>query len=327
MTFLVRPHRLGRTLPLLVLAALTAGAAARAATPPAGAVVASVPVATPRDVESGFGSIWVANGPSMSVTRIDPRTAAVLDVIPLPDPASVLAPGQGAMWVTSVQSGTVSRIDPTTDAVRTVSLAAAGVVTPVGVTVADGFVWVAGHDGEPTTSIVKIDPASMAVVDVIPVGRLDYAGPEWVSAGAGSIWTDVPSRHAVVRIDPVSDAIVATIPDPGACAALAASDTAVWVAGGGGPGCRAGVTRIDPATNTVTTRIATGVGTDALALGAGAVWFGTNRNDVLGRIDTTTGTIVGKLKLPGRAFGLTAAFGRVWATDPADGLLFEVRGS
>jgi streptogramin lyase len=322
-----RTERLERALPLLIVAALAGGAAAVAqADPPVvGAVVATIPVATPRDVASGFGSIWVANGPSLSVTRIDPRTNAVLAVIPVPAPASVLAAGKGAMWVTSVQGDSVTRIDPATGDVRTVSLAAAGVVIPVGITVAYGFVWVAGHNGEPTTSIVKIDPASLAVVDVIPVGRLDFAGPQWVDAGAGSIWTDVASMRAVVRIDPMTDAIVATIPDAGACGALAASDTDVWVAGGGGPGCHGGVTRIDPATNTLTTSIDTNVGTAALALGGDAVWYGTNRNDVLGRIDAATGAIAGKLALPGRAFGLTAAFGHVWATDPADGLLFKVR--
>ena len=48
---------------------------------------------------------------------------------------------------------------------------------------------------------------------------------------------DVPSLDAVVRIDPKTDKLIATIPAPGACGALAATDADVWVAGGADDGC------------------------------------------------------------------------------------------
>lgn len=224
----------------LAIALLATAAIAHADLPAGGALVATVPVSTPRDVASGFGSIWVANGPSRTVTRIDPTTDTVLAVIHVPDPASVLAAGAGAMWLTSFPGDSVTRIDPTTNtATGTISLAPSG-LGPIGITVGNGYVWVANHDGYPTGSVAKIDPATMSVVDVIPVGSQSFAGPNWVAAGAGSIWTDVPNINAVVRINPTTDAIVATIPDKGVCGALAASDTAVWVAGGGGPGCLTG---------------------------------------------------------------------------------------
>jgi DNA-binding beta-propeller fold protein YncE len=276
-------------------------------------------------VESGFGSIWVADGPSRTVTRIDPTTNAVLAVIPVPDPASVLAAGAGAIWLTSLPGDTVTRIDPTTNAATgSVSLAPSG-LGPIGITVDDGYVWIANHDGNPTGSVAKIDPATMSVVDVIPVGSQSFAGPNWLASGAGSIWTDVPNINAVVRINPTTDAIAATIPDKGVCGALAASDTAIWVAGGGGPGCLPGITRIDPNSNTVTATLNAGGQTDSLALGGGTLWYGTNVSNFLGRIDTARNTIVGQLKLPGAAFGLTAAFGYVWSTDRNDGLLLKVQ--
>jgi virginiamycin B lyase len=175
-------------------------------------------------------------------------------------------------------------------------------------------------------AFARIDPATLAVVDVIPVGSLSFAGPNWMSAGAGSIWTDVPNINAVVRIDPVTDRLVATIPDKGVCGALAASDTAVWVAGGGGPGCLPGITRIEPSTtNTVTAMLNAGGQTDALALGAGRLWYGTAISNFLGRVDPTANQVVGQLKLPGAAFGLSAAYGYVWATDRDDGVLLKFR--
>jgi streptogramin lyase len=312
----------------IVLSIVALGAAAaRADLPSGGTLAATIPISTPRDVTNGFGSIWVSNGPSRTLTRIDPTTNAVTAVIQVPDPASVLAVGAGAVWVTSVPGNTVTRIDPATNtATGTISLAPSG-LAPVGITVAYGYVWVANHDGQPTTSVAKIDPGTLAIVDVIPVGSESFAGPNWMSAGAGSIWTDVPNLNAVVRIDPGTDTVVATIPDKGVCGALAASDTAVWVAGGGGPGCLPGITRIDPSTNTVTASLNAGGQTDALALGLGTLWYGTSISNFLGRVETTTANIVGQLKLPGAAFGLTAAYGYVWATDRDDGLLLKIQPS
>ena len=142
-----------------------------------GTLVATLPIASPRDVETAFGSVWVANGPSASVTRIDPSTRATIATIPVPDPASVLAPGNREMWLTSYPGNSLTRIDATTNAAtKTVSLAAAG-SGPIGVTVADGFVWVANHDGSPVTSVAKVDPSTMAIVDVIPVGSSADSGP------------------------------------------------------------------------------------------------------------------------------------------------------
>jgi streptogramin lyase len=322
-------HRLLRRKTVLltafVVTLLATGAVARADLPAGGALAATIPVSTPRDVSSGFGSIWVSNGPSRTVTRIDPSTNAVLAVISVPDPASVLAAGAGAIWVTSFPGDSVTRIDPTSNAATgTISLAPSG-LGPIGITVFDGYVWVANHDGNPTGSVAKIDPATMGVVDVIPIGSQSFAGPNWLSAGAGSLWTDVPNINAVTRIDPSTDTVIATIPDKGVCGALAASDTAVWVAGGGGSGCLPGITRIDPTSNTVTARLNAGGQTDALALGNNTLWYGTSISDFLGRIDTSTTTIVGQLKLPGVAFGLTVAYGYVWATDRDDALLLKVQ--
>ena len=310
---------------MLVSVAFATGTVARADAPPGGTTAATIPVSTPRDVESGFGSIWVANGPSRTVTRIDPTTDAVVALIPVPNPASVLAAGAGAIWLTSFPGNSLTRIDPTTNtATGTVSLAPSG-LGPVGITVYKGYVWVANHQGNPTGSLAKIDPATMNVVDIIPIGDQSFAGPNWLAAAAGSIWTDVPNINAVVRIDPTTDAVLATIPDKGVCGALAAGDSAVWVAGGGGPGCLPGITRIDPMSNTVTGMLNAGGQTNSLALDDNTLWYGTSISNFLGRVDTDSSTIVGQLKLPGAAFGLTAAYGYVWATDPQDGLLLKVQ--
>ena len=321
-------HRITALLSALLLALLATAAVARADLPNGATLVATIPVSTPRDVTAGFASIWVSNGPSRTVTRINPSTDAISAVITVPDPASMLAVGAGSVWLTSFPGNSLTRIDPTTNTVMgTISLAPGG-LHPIGVTVFDGFVWVANHDGNPTGSVAKIDPTTMQVVDLIPVGTQSIAGPTTIVSGAGSLWVNVPNIPVVVRINPITDTTIATIPVKGACASMAADAHAVWVADLGGAGCPSGfpgISRIDPATNTVTAMLNAGGSTGALALDGETLWYGTTKSNFLGRIDTATNTIVGLLKLPGPAFATSAANGFVWITDPQDGLLFQVQ--
>ena len=304
-----------------VLAALASNNMRRPAPelPPGGTLVATLVHPSAHDVVAAFGSIWISSGPGGTVARIDPTTDFVTAVITLPDPATMLAVGEDSIWVTSAPGNRVTRIDPATD--RVVGSLTSGERGALGITVFDGYVWVANHNGDPTGSVAKIDPAKMQVVDLIPVGDEPDAGPTSIVAGADSIWVGVQNINAVVRINPSTDTIVATIPDRGACREIVADDHGIWVAGGcvAGPG----VTRIDPATNAVTEVSNASGNSPAIALGGDSVWYATTDN-FLGRIDTTTHRVVGRLKLPGPAWLATVAFGFVWITDREDGLLFKV---
>lgn len=287
-------------------------------------MVASIAMPSPGSVDTAFGSVWVANGMAKTVTRVDPQTDAVIARIATTDPATVVADGAGAIWVTSLQGDTLTRIDPGTNRVsRTISLGPRG-AGPIGVTVFDNFVWVANHDGDPTTSVSKVDPTTMHVVDVIPAGGQANAGPVWIVSGAGSIWTNVNgSANDVVRIDPHTDRIVAIVAAPGACTQLAADDTAVWGAGGTDDTCTTGVSRIDTSTDKVTATVEQGGAADSVALYDGSLWYGTV-GGILGRIDTRTNKVVSLVDLPGPVFGMTAGLGAVWAADKDGGLLFKI---
>jgi DNA-binding beta-propeller fold protein YncE len=288
--------------------------------PTGGTLIATLVRPSAHDVVAGFGSIWVSSGPGRTLVRIDPTTDAVTAVLPLPDPVAILAVGADSIWVTSAPGNRVTRIDPATN--RVVGSLTSGDRGALGITVFDGYVWVANHNGDPTGSVAKIDPAKMQVVDVIPVGDEPDAGPTLIAAGAGSIWVGVQNINAVVRIDPSTDTIVATIPDGGACREIVADDQAIWVAGGCDPG--PGVTRIDPASNAVTEVSDASGNSPAIALGGDSVWYATTDNS-LGRINTTTHRVVGRLRLPGPGFAATFAYGFVWITDEVDGLLFKVK--
>ena len=67
----------------------------------------------PSAVAIGVGYVWVANGGDSTVSRIDPRAAALAGP-PIPvgeDPADV-AVAMGAVWTANFDDSTVTRIRP-----------------------------------------------------------------------------------------------------------------------------------------------------------------------------------------------------------------------
>ena len=93
----------------------------------------------------------VTNAGGSSVSRIDPRTTAVVAKIPVGNGPSGIATGAGAVWVVNSLDATVSRIDPETNTV--VQRIDVG-NEPAGIAYTPCFVWVANRgDG----TITKID--------------------------------------------------------------------------------------------------------------------------------------------------------------------------
>jgi len=66
-------------------------------------------------VAIGAGSVWVAQGQSR-IARVDPASGRVESTVPVPDARGV-AFGDGAIWVASSDLGTVTKVDPRTGAV------------------------------------------------------------------------------------------------------------------------------------------------------------------------------------------------------------------
>jgi streptogramin lyase len=291
---------------------------------PAATVVASVSIASPRDVLYAFGSIWVADGPADDVIRLDPATDAVVAKIAVPDPASVLTSGAGAVWLTSYPDRTLTRIDPATNKpTKTISLepASAG---PIGVTVLGGFVWVGNHDGSPTISVSKVDVTTLKVVDVISVGTASDSGPSKVVSAAGAIWTDIAGANSVVRIDPRTDAVVATISVPSACGGLVVDDDVLWVAGGSaGDGCMPGLNRIDPTTNAMTATVRVSGDTNSMAVAPDRRLWAVAGSELL-RIERSSASISGRWTIRGSAFEETIGGGFLWVTDRDAAMLYKV---
>ena len=78
----------------------------------------------PVAVMVGEGSVWVLNGNTQTVSKIDPEFGGVTATIPLgigSNPSDIAA-GAGGVWVANSGNGTVARIDPRTNALELIPL-------------------------------------------------------------------------------------------------------------------------------------------------------------------------------------------------------------
>jgi DNA-binding beta-propeller fold protein YncE len=271
------------------------------------------------DMAADDTAVW-AHNPGGTVTRIDPKTNAVVATIDVGRGFGQMAIGSDAVWVVNHDYATVSKIDPQTNkVVDTIDLP-----PPIAtVTVTADAVWVASFA---LNTIVRIDLHTDKVVTTL--ARND--GPTFLAYKAGTIWTCNRGNPGLTRINPQSNQVAAQI-DLGAglvCGGMAAEDNTVWVAsalstGDGGEIVSSGqVERIEPATNTVSAKITVPASLEGMiAADAQGVWA-LDRQQGLFRIDPKTNTYVGKLAMPNVA-GVAVAAGSVWcATD--DGTVLRV---
>src|SRR5204862_4938649 len=96
----------------------------------------------------GAGSVWVDNGGSAGVWRVDPSTGAVIARTRSVQTGQITF-GRGAVWVAGnffSSSAHVDRIDPTTNAATaSITLPTAG--GPISMAVAGRDLWVVCDDG------------------------------------------------------------------------------------------------------------------------------------------------------------------------------------
>lgn len=276
---------------------------------------------------AGDGSVWAglvgtATGEPVAA-RIDQGTNSVTAHAFAPASAFYgLTVAFGSLWISNFDADSVTRLDEVTGApMATVAVPAGS--APEAMAVADGALWVAGHHGTPTGSILRVDPATNAVTTRVAVGRAqECCGPESLAFGAGALWAGIPNLNGVVRVDPGSGSVTATIPAAPACGEVAVDDTAVWIASG----CDTmTVRRIDPATNhAVATVVLPAVPSDlsngsfpqahGIAIAYGAVWVSTDGGAYgeLVKIDPATNRVVARLRLPAGGGTLAAADGDLW---------------
>lgn len=264
--------------------------------------------------------------------------------IQLPSPDWLIADDE--FVYVKLDAGQVLRLDPTSGA--TVSTIEAGTELCQGLGVAFGSLWTC--DG---SDLVRIDPATDEIVDVLAVGKTYEQGNLvgafdrlWILTGDGSqivgldpttnqtdppidlgilgtdlaitpdaIWVMSNLDDALVRVDPVSRTVTGRIDGLNNPTAIDATDE-VWL------GTADAVVLVDPVTMSVTTSHPVSVGHyGGITVDGTDLWV-RSPDQFLTRVDIPTGTILETRDEVVTGGGdVIVAFGAVWATAYDDALL------
>jgi YVTN family beta-propeller protein len=286
--------------------------------------------------------------PPNSVAVVDPGTNRVVDVVPLgngkrPGP---IAFGAGAIWVGNRDDQTVTRID----AERRTVVTTIGLndLTPTGLTVGFGFVWVAhGRLGElsridtqfneltpstidvagtafgsPNGSVARDSRSIWAVFGDATLARITPAGrvadktragstPAGIAVGHGFVWVTNSLGASVWQYHPATftEGPIEQFNVGRQPIGIAAGAGAIWVANSGGKT----VMRIDPNSRDVEP-IDVAENPTAVVADDDSVWVASTATNTLSRIDPETREVVRTIDLGNAPSGLVLADGFLWVT-------------
>ena len=252
--------------------------------------------------------VWVSNRPKSNVSRIDPGSNSVKQVVSdLPGACSGLAIGFGSLWVPTCQDQALARVDLASGKI-TARIPTGIANSEGGVTVGAGSVWLMS---DKSSKLSRFDPQTNKLAAQMSLPPGCYS----VAFGFASVWATCTEQNSVVRIDPSTNSIVTTIPTGPQPRFLTVGEGAVWTLNQGD----GSITRIDPERNKIAATIQVGIpgeGGDITA-GEGFVWatlFGVP----LSRIDPSTNMVVQQFVGAG-GDALRVANGSVWLSNYKSG--------
>jgi YVTN family beta-propeller protein len=289
------------------LAAIDANAVA-VIDPAKASLTAQVPVgASPAQIATGEGGVWVTNAEAQTVSRIDPATRTIRQTIDVGSGAGAIAVGEHGVWVVNSLDGTVSWISPETN--REVKRIRVG-NGPSGICVGGGAVWVANADDR---TVWKLDPDSG---DHIRTVRLEHR-PTALACGGGAVWAGSESSGTVMEVAAATGKEVQPIDVGGSASALAFAGGTLWVVNA----LNGTVSAIDAQSGAVASTVGLGVGAGPTAIAADdrGAWVSNEFAATVVRIDRRRGEVVRTLRVGNRPQGIAVVGGALWLGIRASG--------
>jgi YVTN family beta-propeller protein len=258
----------------------------------------------PADVVAGFGSLWVSEGSTGTVARVDPNRHALIATIQVGREPDALAVGSHDVWVVNSLDGTLSRIDPGSDKVaQTIKVGS----DPSAVAVSGGYVWVANE----TDGTVQ----AIGAKEGRPEGAIATGDePSALAVAAGTLWVANTGSGTVSRIDVRTRKLVDTRAVGDAPSAIVATRRAVWVL----DQLDSTVSRLDPVRDTVASTQSLAGAPSGIAVTKNDVWVTDARSATLIRLNRGLGRIVGKVHVGGAPQSVEAR-GGLWVAVDARG--------
>ena len=204
---------------------------------------------------------------------------------------------------TALPANSVALIDPAGGQIG----APVSVGSPEALAYGDGSVW-AVNSTEGTLS--RINPATHAVVDQIPVGST----PTAVAVTGQDVWVTNGGDGTVSQVNTAANKVVQTIPVGNLPAAITNGPSGVWVANEGDDTAD----QINPATGTVTKTVQVGGRPDGIAAGPDAVWVANSEDGTVSRIDPATGDVSAPISVGSGPAGIAVTPAAVWVANSLD---------
>jgi YVTN family beta-propeller protein len=179
-----------------------------------------------------------------------------------------------------------------------------GVGRPNGVAFGAGAVWVTDSADD---LLSRINPATHAIVDQIPVGR----GPAGVAVGGGEVWVANELDGTVSEVNPGAGRQVAVIPVGIGPSAVAFGFGSVWVANVTSDT----LSKINAATGKVVATIGLGSSPAGVAVGFSSVWVAAQETGELLRVDPAGDRLVQAIPAGQSPGGVATGAGAVWVAD------------
>jgi DNA-binding beta-propeller fold protein YncE len=268
----------------------------------------------PRSIATGEGSIWVTNGGSDSVLRVDPISGHAR-VIPVSGGPVDVSVGQGAVWVVSA-NGHLTRIDPGTNETTTTDISE-GAPIPMGMAVDDDdSVYVASIECQcvpPNPRLAKVDASSGSVAVIpAPPHATDVAGT--VIVLDGSLW--ITAENEVWHVDPATGKVLKRVGIELSTGDLTADQdgSSLWVTAAGSGRQVGWAIEIDTGTGRVINRQPVGCCPGAIAVGEGYVWVTNSREGTIERISEVSGDVAPPISVGRGVDGIAVGEGGVWVT-------------
>jgi DNA-binding SARP family transcriptional activator len=210
-------------------------------------------VGRPTDLAAADGMVWAVTVDSAALTGVDARTGKITRTVPLRLRPSAVTTDDGVVWVADGRRGVLARVEAGYESVSapipfrrgkaegkhesTSVVADAGRIwvtdgsaslavvdpgkrtfTPIrtdrpldGVAGGAGAVWAISSS---TASVLRIDPGSRAVTDVIPIARAGEEAPfpVAIAVSADAVWILNRNTASVTRIDARTRGVEAAVP-------------------------------------------------------------------------------------------------------------------
>jgi len=278
-------------------------------------VINTITVGTNPSVAISNGTyVWVTNGGSNTVSKIQISTGTVVATIAVGTGPAGISIDTNYIWVANLDNGsgnTVTKINISTDAVISTITVGTG---PIGISSDGTYVWV--------TNVVSnnVSRITISTSAVTTITNAFFNRPTVINADGTSVWLSnggLGSGTTVSQLDSVGN-YTATITVGLNPLGINSDGTYVWVANRGG-GTGNTVTQIDASTGTVIATITVGTGPIGTDSDGTYVWVSNGTSNTVTQINASTGTVIATIPVGTGPSGLHSDGTYVWVPNGGGG--------